>query len=41
MPSLWTRYDNYPCCATFFVKTNQIRKRKKEEYLKIYHNLEK
>ena len=41
MPRVWTRFGIYPCCATFFVKTEQIRKRPKEEYLQIYKNLEK
>ena len=41
MPRVWTRFGIYPCCATFFVKTEQIRMRPKEEYLQIYKNLEK
>ena len=39
MPRIWRRYSRYPCCATFFVKTKQIRKRSKEEYIKIFQNL--
>ena len=41
MPRVWTRFGVYPCCATFFVKTEQIRKRPKEDYIQIYKNLEK
>ena len=40
VPRVWTRFGIYPCCSTFFVKTEQIRKKKKEEYLQIYKNLE-
>ena len=40
MPRIWTRFGIYPCCATFFVKTEQIRKREKEEYLTILKNVE-
>ena len=41
LPRVWTRFGICPCCATFFVKTEQIRKRPKEEYIQIYKNLEK
>ena len=40
VPRVWNRYSVYPCCATFFVKTSQIRKRPKEDYLTIYKNIE-
>ena len=41
MPRVWDRFSTYPCCSTFFVKTNQIRMRPKENYRRIFLNLQK
>ena len=41
MPRVWNRYSTYPCCATFFVRTEQIRKRPKSDYINILNNLRK
>ena len=39
MPRKWLRYSIYPCCSTFFVRTEQIRRRPKVDYLNILNNL--
>lgn len=31
---------SYPCCGTFWVKTSQIKKRQKEDYVKMLYNME-
>ena len=40
IPRVWNRYSTYPCCSTFFVKTETIRKRPKQDYINIYRNLQ-
>ena len=38
MPTFWDRWGVYPCCATFFVKTEVVRRRPRSEYKKILDN---
>ena len=39
MKRIWIRFSQYPCCATFFVKTKLIRSRPREEYKIMRQNL--
>ena len=41
MPRVWNRFSVYPCCATFFVRTEQIRMRPESDYINILNNLRK